>query len=105
VLDYADEMLPPYNIPYDYTSASMASIYYALGENEKAGKIMRAVAENCKEYLVWGASLKREQRKSVQRTMQQNQAILGYVLQNLNHYRQDELLDEFEPVYQQYAIY
>jgi len=105
VLDYADEMLPPCNIPYDYTSASMASIYYALGDNEKADTIMRAVADNCTEYLHWGDTLNRDQRRSVQSTLQQQAAILGYVLQNAEHYHSEELVDEYYPVYQQYAKY
>ncbi|MBQ4507465.1 MAG: DUF2723 domain-containing protein [Paludibacteraceae bacterium] len=105
VMDYADEVLPAYNIPYDYTSASMASIYYALGEDEKANVIMRAVAENCVEYLRWGDSLDRDQRRSAQSTLQYQLSIFGYVLQNAEHYRQTELVDEYYPVYEQYAKY
>ena len=105
VMDYAGEMLPAYNIPYDYTSASMASIYYALGEDEKANVIMRAVAENCVEYLRWGDSLDRNQRRSAQSTLQYQLSIFGYVLQNAEHYRQTELVDEYYPVYEQYAKY
>ena len=36
VLDFSEEQLPGYNIPYDYTSASMASMYFLLNEDEKA---------------------------------------------------------------------
>ncbi len=105
VLDYAQEVLPSYNIPYDYTSASMASVYFALGETEKANTIMRAVAETCCQYLIWGDSLDRNQKQSVQTTLQQHLAILGYVLQNLDHYDQDDIVEEYYPVYQQYAKY
>lgn len=103
VLDYADEVLPPCNIPYDYTSASMASIYYALGAKEKATVIMQTVAQNCTEYLRWGDTLSKQRRRSVQTTLQQQLAILGYVLQNADHYRDDALLDEYYPIYEQYA--
>ena len=103
VLDYAEEMLPGYNIPYDYTSATMAMYYYELDEVEKANAIMEKVAENCAEYLVWGASLPKEQRASSQSTLQHQMAILGYVLQNFERYEQKELFNEYYDVYVQYA--
>ncbi len=105
VMDFADQVLPAYNIPYDYTSASMAAIRYALGDKEKANEVMRAVAESCVEYLRWGDTLGREQRRSVQTTLQQQLAIFGYVLQSANHYQATELVDEYYPIYEQYANY
>ena len=49
VLDYSEEQLPGYNIPYDYTSASMAQMYLILHEDEKALAIMDKVSAFCKE--------------------------------------------------------
>ena len=103
VMNFADEMLPAYNIPYDYTSASMAAIYYQLGEKEKANEIFAAVAQTCVEYLVWGDTLSKQSRKSVQQTLNQNAGILGYVLQNWSRYRETNLFEEYYPVYQKYA--
>ncbi len=103
VLDFAEKMLPGYNIPYDYTSATMAAYYYQLGEIEKGNAIMEKVAENCAEYLAWGASLAKEQRSSSQSTIGQQMAILGYVLQNFERYEQKELFNHYYDVYVQYA--
>ena len=103
VLDYADEMLPPYNIPYDYTSASMASLYFMLGEYDKGNTIMKAVAKNSTEYLVWGDTLQKDQKRSVQNTLQQHLAILGSVLRACEIYGQMEVVDEYYPIYQTYA--
>ena len=103
VLDFAEEMLPGYNIPYDYTSATMAAYYYQLGEIEKGNAIMEKVAENCAEYLAWGASLAKEQRTSSQGTLGQQMAILGYVLQNFERYEQKELFNYYYDLYVQYA--
>ena len=105
VLDYSEEMLPGYNIPYDYTSASMASLYYSLGTDEdkaKANDIMTKVADNCVEYLRWGDSLDKKQRRAVQSVLGHHQAVLGYVLQNMERYGQRELLDKYYPIYRQY---
>ena len=103
VLDFAEEMLPGYNIPYDYTSATMASYYYELGEMEKGNAIMTKVADNCAEYMEWGASLLKEQRASAQSTLQHQMAVLGYVLQNFERYQQKELFNYYYDIYAQYA--
>ncbi len=103
VLDFAEAMLPGYNIPYDYTSASMAAFYYRLGEMDKANAIMTKVADNCAEYMAWGASLSKELRSSAQSTLQHQMAIFGYVLQNLERYQQKELFNQYYDIYMQYA--
>lgn len=103
VLDFAEEMLPGYNVPHDYTSASMAALYYAMDEIEKANAIMIDVAENCTEYMEWGAALEPQLRKSVQSTLGHHTAVLGFVLNNLQRYEQKELFNKYYDVYSQYA--
>ncbi len=106
VLDYSEQMLPGYNIPYDYTSASMASIYYALGTDEdlaKADSVMDAVAQNCAEYLQWGAQLPKQSKAAVSSILGHQSAVLGYVLQNLDRYNRDELFDKYYSIYSLYA--
>ena len=102
VLDYAEQMLPGYNIPYDYTSASMASIYYALGTDEdkaKANDIMDRVANNCAEYIAWGNQLSKQRRAAALSSINHHGAVLGFVLQNLERYHQEELLDKYYDIY------
>ena len=104
VLDFAESVLPGYNIPYDYTSATMAVHYYHLGEVEKANAIMTKLADSCVEYLAWGASLTKEQYASVQNsTLGHQMAVLGYVLQNFERFHQDELFHNYYDVYMHYA--
>ena len=103
VLDYAEEVLPGYNVSYDYTSASMASMYLMLGETEKGNAILGKVAQNSVEYLEWGDSLDKAHRSAAQSTIQHHAAVLGYVLQTLDRYRQNELVDKYYPYYEQYA--
>ena len=103
VLDFAEEMLPGYNIPYDYTSATMAVYYYQLGEMDKANAIMTKVADTCVEYLHWGNSLEKAQRASSQSTLGHQMAVLSYVLQNLERYQQKELFNHYYDIYAQYA--
>jgi hypothetical protein len=103
VLDYADEMLPGYNVSYDYTSASMAALYYALDEMEKGSAIMDNVAANAVEYMAWAASLSPVQRKSVQSTVGHYSAVLGFALNNLQRFERKELFNKYFDLYSQYA--
>ena len=102
VLDYAEEQLPGYNIPYDYTSASMASMYFMLHEDEKALAIMDAVANSCVEYMRFANSLNSRQRDVMSSTTDREAAILSYVLQTCERYGQTEMVDKY---YGDYAAY
>ncbi len=55
VLDYCEEHIPAYNVPYEYRAGAvtMADLYYKLGETEHADRIAAAIADNSVEYLEW----------------------------------------------------
>lgn len=101
VLDYAEEMLPEANVPYDFTSASMAGLYHHCGEDAKAERMFRSVAQTASEYMLFVASLDRSKRNSVSRTMDHQAAVLGYVLQNAERFGYKELVNDYYPVYVQ----
>ena len=104
VLDFAEEVLPGYNVTYDYTSGTMAALYYAMDEIEKGNAIMSALADNCVEYMEWTATLSPAQRKSVnQSTVGHYSAVLGFVLNNLQRFDQKELFNKYFDLYNQYA--
>jgi len=103
VLDFAEEQLPGYNIPYDYTSASMASLYFILNENDKALAIMDTVAQTCVEYLQFIASLNRQQRSSMHSVYERNASILGYVLQVCERAGEHEFVDKYLSDYDKYV--
>ena len=58
-LEYAEKMIPAYNVPYDWQNGAMqmAEAYYQLGEKEKGDNIMKALADKAVEYLTWYLSL------------------------------------------------
>ena len=58
-LDYAEKMIPSYNVPYDWANGAfqMAESYYQLGQNEKANKIIDELANKSLEYMIWYLSL------------------------------------------------
>ena len=106
VLDKAEEVLPACNVPYDYTAASMAQMYLALGTEEdiaKGVRMMQIVADKCVEYLAWGDSLSKERKRSVQNTLNQQLGIFGYVLQTCERYHQEEIINQYYSIYANYA--
>ncbi|MBR6167196.1 MAG: DUF2723 domain-containing protein [Paludibacteraceae bacterium] len=102
VLNYSEEQLPGYNISYDYTSASMAQMYFMLGEDDKAVAILENVANTCIEYLRFADSLNRKQRAVMSDTSRRELAILGYVLQVLDRNDKTDIVDQY---YQDYIAY
>ncbi len=109
VINYSLKVLPAYNLPFastDYTSCGYAQLLYRLGtpeDVEMANTIIRALADNCVEYLEWGDSLDKELRKAAGSTLGHQSAIFGYALQLSERNRQHDLLDEYYPLYSQYV--
>lgn len=58
-LEYANEMIPSFNVPYDYQNGAvdMATAYYQLNESEKADKMMIEMADKEVEYMTFYLSL------------------------------------------------
>ena len=58
-LDYAEQMIPNYNVAWDYQNGAvdMASAYYELGEEETAEKMMSTMAEKEIQYMTYYLSL------------------------------------------------
>ena len=103
VLDFAEEQLPGCNIPYDYTSASMASMYFLLGEDEKGLAIMDNVANTCAEYIRFAHSLNKRQQEVMESTTGRQAAILSYVLQTCERHGHRELVEKYYADYAAYA--
>jgi tetratricopeptide (TPR) repeat protein len=53
VLDKAMEVLPPENVPLDYTAIYLGELYYRLGVKEKAESICEQMAEIAVNNLEW----------------------------------------------------
>ncbi len=96
VLDYAEEVLPGYNVPYDYTSATMGINYYRLDEFDKGNAILDNVANTCAQYLRWTSDLRPDQRRSCQSTINHDLAVLNFVLSNADRYGQNEIVDKYQ---------
>ena len=88
-LDYAEKMIPAYNVPYDWQNGAvqMAEAYYQLGETEKADKIMDALANKAIEYLTWYLSLDNSQFFVSSREYEYHIALLNEELKLMEKYK------------------
>ncbi len=105
VLDYAEEMLPGYNIPHEFNSGSfnMALNYYQLGEMEKGDKLMNALAETAVDYLRYGSEIEREFANHVKSTVRYQASVLSYILQVCDQYNCEDMLDKYLPIFELYT--
>ena len=96
VLDKSMEVLPPENVPLDWTALSTGELYYALDETEKAEEIFAVIAENAMRNIDWFFRLRPSQLASVTRELEHNLAVMNQVLAVSKHYN-----PEFAKKYQE----
>ena len=96
VLDKCMEVLPPENVPLDYTGLSTGECYYVLGQKEKAEQIFTAIADNAMRNINWFFRLNAVQLASVTAELEHNLAVMNQVLIVNKHYN-----PEFNKKYQE----
>lgn len=86
VLDKSMEVLPPENVPLDYSALSLAEMYYQLGQKEKAETIYTAIADNAMRNVNWFFRLRPGQLSSVTADLEQNLAVINEILRVTKQY-------------------
>ena len=108
VLDYAEKMIPAYNVPYDWANGAfqMAEAYYQLGQTEKANKMIDELANKSLEYMIWYLSLNDNQLAIAGENFVYNASLLDAEIRLMQKYKSDELAKHYsaqlEELYQQY---
>ena len=80
ILDKAMEVLPPANVPLDYSALSLAEMYYELEQPEKAEMIYTSIADNSMRNINWFFRLRPGQLSSVTGELEHNLAVVQEVL-------------------------
>ena len=96
VLDKCMQVLPPENVPLDYTALSTGELYYVLGQKEKAAEIFTGIADNMMRNINWYFRLNPMQLASVETELLQDMQVLNQVLLINKHYN-----PEFNKKYQE----
>jgi hypothetical protein len=80
VLDRCIEVMPEENVPYDFSIFPIASLYYSLGEIEKAKYITGKMLNRCMSEVDWMLRLKPSQREVFMQTVNYNMAVMRDIL-------------------------
>lgn len=88
VLDYAEERIPDFNVPYDWQNGAgqMAEAYYRLGDMEKGDAIAKALADKAQEYLTWYLSLDSNRFRLSMGEFQYHWAVLSHLVDMMKKY-------------------
>ena len=97
-LEYAEKVLPAYNIPYDWQNgaAQLAESWYRLGNQEKGDEIIQALADKAVEYCTWYLSLDERRFMLSVGELEYNWALLDAVVKVMKQY-QSPLADIYTP--------
>ena len=90
-LNYCEEKIPAFNIPYDFQNGSfdIAESYYILGEKEKADKVMEALATKSVEYITWYLSMGERQLTISARDIGYHLSLLDELVRIMEKYQSD----------------
>lgn len=88
-LEYAEKMIPAFNVPYDYQNGAfqMAEAYYQLGQTAKADKIVDAMANKAVEYMTWYLSMSDYRLALSQQEFAYNLGLLDVEVKLLEQYK------------------
>ena len=103
VLDKCMQVLPPENVPLDYSALSIGEMYYNLGQKAKADKIMTGIADRAMRTANWYFRLNPAQLSSVQDDLEQNLAVVQEVLRITQPYN-PELVKKYQSAFDHYRV-
>lgn len=106
VLDYAMEIMPRHNVPYNYFTLLIGEAYYQAGEFEKGNDIFVHMLDWEEQNLAWYFSFNPSRKRLLESAMQESLAIIQRISHLTAMEEQTELAEIsgelFEVYYQMY---
>lgn len=103
VLDKAMAVLPPENVPLDYSALSIGEFYYELGQKEKGKAIFSGIADDAVRTVNWIFRLKPGQFASAVGDLEHNLAVLQEVLRVAKKH-DPELAQKYQEEFDNYRM-
>jgi MFS family permease/tetratricopeptide (TPR) repeat protein len=98
-LDYCLQVIPSYNVPYDFYSVNdLAEGYHRIGNTEKANGLYTELAEIYAKNLHWYNRLNGRQYASVLSDVRNNISFMQYILYFFSE-NNPEVLEKYAPIY------
>jgi pentatricopeptide repeat protein len=102
VLDRCMDILPEYQMPYDYFILQIAHAYARAGEIKKASDIWNKMISNCKENLSYCARLPVEKSWGMENETQQNLLYLQKIAQDAKKTNQSAMEQKAGKLFEEY---
>ncbi|MDR0538727.1 MAG: DUF2723 domain-containing protein [Tannerellaceae bacterium] len=103
VLDRCMEVLPPENVPMDYTAWYMGEFYLRLGAKDKAEKVFSEMLSYTRQNLNWYFRLPAHLLKSIYNSVEHNLYIMQEILQ-LSGELESNFAEEYKKEFEGYLI-
>lgn len=103
VLDRGMKVLPPENVPMDYSALSLGELYHALGETEKGDDVLDQIATNSVTNINWFFRLQPRQLASVESDLRQELGILNEVLR-IAKQNNSKLVDKYQETFDNFRM-
>lgn len=106
-LNYAEKVIPAYNVPYDWTNGSLeiCEAYYQLGNISKADQIVNELANKSVEYMIWYLSLPETQINASSQNFMYHASILDAEVRLMQKYKSKQAKHYAEKLEQLYTEY
>lgn len=99
---FCDKTIPSYNIPYDYTSLTLASAYYAGDQAEEGARVVGDILAQNEEYLHWAFTLDRNGMLSISRTIREHLLTMRDALELAQTNGDTRFDDQYSDSFRQY---
>ena len=94
--EYCDKTIPAANIPYEYTSLTLAQSYILCGKPEEGERILRSILSRDEEYLKWGFSLKPSHIMSIASGLKEHILTMRDALSIADRYKLKDITEQYK---------
>ncbi len=99
---FCDKTIPSYNIPYDYTSLTLAEAYYTTGEDKEGARIIGEILAQNDEYLHWAYTLDRSDMLTISRTIREHLLTMRDALELAQEYGDTQFDARYDDTFRHY---
>ncbi|MEZ5147610.1 MAG: DUF2723 domain-containing protein [Bacteroidales bacterium] len=102
VIEYCMQMVPPEQVPLNYYSISFGEACFKIGADKEGTEIYEQLIENLSEQLDYFFMFTGERAKSWDQDKNQNMAMLNQVIRICDRYKQQELAEKANTIFEKY---
>lgn len=100
--EFCDKTIPAANIPYEYTSLTLAQSYYLCGKPAEGERILRAILESNEEYLNWAFSLQTRHMHKITNQIREQLLTMRDALTIANRFENEDLMKQYDTEFRSY---